>query len=104
MLSAAAFQDDLTGLLGPFVLPDGGTVTAEDQAEIQRLTGCKASVRERSRQHPGKRLLTVHGPPEWLRYAYYLALTKVEANGEHGGRRSRPTASTASATLLRPPP
>ncbi len=61
----------LTGHVGPFPMPEGGTLVAEQRKDILNKTGCSASVRLRTQWE--SRCLTIAGPVDKLQEAYNMA-------------------------------
>ena len=70
--------------MGPIPLDKGGTLTAADRDDIYSQTWVSASVRYRPQW--GQRCLSLAGPPDQLSRAKSMALQRIEAHGEEGGR------------------
>ena len=94
----------------PFLLHDGGTLTAEQSKSILKLTGVKCSVRHDTkarRQTSDSRLtehsreLTMHGKEDHFKTAHGMALMFIEENGKTGGRKSKEEQIALQAELKR---
>lgn len=101
MATRAPAESDVAHM-GPFPLPNGGTLTAQDREAIYNATYVSASVRWR--QQWNQRCLSLSGPAGQLETAKAMAYAKIEEHGTEGGRRSEPAGANAAASSSRGPP
>ena len=81
--------------MGPIPLgPQGGTLTARDRDDIWHAFRVSAAVRWR--QQWDQRCLTLNGPAEYLQRARDMALERIHASGQEGGRAQDPTTTALS--------
>ena len=86
--------------MGPFPLPQGGTLTSAQRQDIWQRTGVSACVRWRAQWQ--QRCLTLSGPADWLMEGKRLAEAAIQANGsEHGRQEEDQPAQTHDVDELR---
>jgi len=86
--------------MGPFPLPQGGTLTSAQRQDIWQRTGVSACVRWRAQWQ--QRCLTLSGPADWLNEGKRLAEAAIQANGsEHGRQEEDQPAQTHDVDELR---